>query len=372
MLKEMEEHHKLLEDDSADDACQWNEFEELLKAIQEENIVKITQLYYRSQHKHTFNANDKHADIPVHIGEINQDWVSHIEYAIKSINAVTPGLNLFLTPDIQKSMIAIGEYESTTEDKDYTKIAYTNGSIASKGRSFIHLGRNWNKEQMKGTSVHELMHALGFYHEMQRKDSDLYLEFKDREKLNNNYQNRFDAITRFDPFSVMMYSESDQMKRKNVDDIWLQKTSKGRAQELSELNKVALNLKFKPCKRPQYIPAIHENMGMVYCGRKVMLNHSQVGKNTTNGNCGKHNWANCAACRVFLRFEVENKPVEIQKLKKCLDKGKWQGLSGLFYCGKDLSSWFTVRKCGPDNGDPCSDCEKDLYQSKDNSKCHMF
>lgn len=108
-----------------------------------------------------------------------------------------------------------------------------------------------------------------------------------------------------------------------------------------------------------------------------MQNHSQSGKNTTNCYCGMNNWANCAACRVLISIEENGEIKEAQTLKNCLVKGKWQGLSGLFYCGKDLSSFLKSRQCGPDNGEPCTDCEQELYNRVKNSyydylKCQIL
>lgn len=246
-----------------------------------------------------------------------------------------------------------------------------NGSISKlqtyQAKSFIHLGREWDKSQMKGTGIHELLHALNFDHEMKRFDGRMYLHFrKTNDSAYTMKEDRF--LTRFDPCSVMMYPEGKylSMQRTEGDPIWkLRQTGDKRCQELSEPNKVALNLKYKPCTNESktYSPKLSIQTEMLYHGGQVMSTHNQVCKATTDGFCGPNNWTNCAACRVFTRIRNnENGSTPIPKLQKCLQKGKWQGLSGLFYCGKkdnrsatDLNRMKSDGVCVPDTGIPCTE-----------------
>ncbi|CAG2185116.1 unnamed protein product [Mytilus edulis] len=149
---------------------------------------------------------------------------------------------------------------------------------------------------------------------MQRFDNYLYLQMG--EHNDHNYHPSGDKVlTRFDPLSVMMYHEHDRMIRRDGDSMWNLKPQGNRCQELSELNKVALNIKFKPCinKSKNYSPKLSIQTEMLYCGRKVMTTHNQVGKPTTDGFCGPNNWANCAACRVVIRIrDYEKQSTEIQ------------------------------------------------------------
>lgn len=115
---------------------------------------------------------------------------------------------------------------------------------------------------------------------------------------------------------------------------------------------------------------------MLYCGRQVMLNHNQVGKATTDGYCGPDNWANCAACRVIVRIKgKDNQSKDISKLEECRQKGRWQGLSGLFYCGNkdkkfaDLKHVDSNGICGPDTGIPCTECGNELYNGYSIESC---
>ena len=112
------------------------------------------------------------------------------------------------------------------------------------------------------------------------------------------------AIMQFDPHSIITSTRN----------------------EMSEVDKVGLNLIYKPCKGPHYNPHLSAATGMWYCGRKVMGRYISC--------CGPNSSANCHACRV-LRNDI------VQKQK---DKGKWQGsdwlvlLQELFWTNR-LVSW---------------------------------
>lgn len=376
MQRELDRNSSLWKNKSTPMGSTLGDVDELLKAIntidEKKKYECIMKVYYRAQPRHTLNTEDVPIEIPVYIHRdtLESKWIPNIENAIKSIDNVTPGINLFATTKYNESKIRIGVNPAYGSQVACTHMA---SIFDPDEKPFIHLGKDWPVSGMKRTSIHELMHALSFFHEMQRSDADMYLQFG--KNAGHNYKKRDDnALTRFDPFSVMMYSESAEMKRKAGDSIWLLKTEGKSCEELSELDKVALNLKYKPCinKLKKYDPKLSKQNEMLYCGREVMDTHTQVGKSTADGICGPNNWANCAACRVILRIGKE----EIPKLKNCLGKGKWQGLSGIFYCGKDneslktkLNNFKTNGKCGPDTGVPCEDCGEELFSGYSLDHC---
>lgn len=304
MEKDIERNKCHWVDEVTVEALRLSQVYELLHAFKENNYTEILKFYYRFQHDHTLNTQNEPLNILVYIHhcQLKNAWIRAVQNAITSINEITPGINLHETKDIDSSQIHIGVHKSI----EPTVACTMYGSIEespTEYKPFIHLGSEWDSNQMKGTSIHELMHALGFNHEMQRLDKEMYVDVD--KNVDHNYDKKIYKIrTRFDPFSVMLYPEDNEMWRKAGDPIWNLKKTQDQCQALSELDKVALNLKFKPCinKNIKYLPQLSIHTGMLYCGRQVMLNHNQIGKATTDGYCGPDNWANCAACRVIVRI----------------------------------------------------------------------
>lgn len=350
-----------------------SKLEALLTAIRDKDHDAVMRIYYRSQHIHTFDEQNRPLDIPVYVNEdrLNSEWIPHIKYAIEQINIAAPGINLmYINKYLNENMnsITIG-----IDDKLPGKYACVN---LNRGYPFVHLGYDWPPNGMKGTAIHELLHALGFEHAMSRFDSNLYVDVN-TENLDDTtaYQYKsspsYGILTRFDPFSVMMYPEDDILKRAEGDQIWKLKKGRERSNELSELDKVALNLMYKPCKcYLKYSPVISETTKMLYCGREVMQFHNQNVPPTLTSICGPQVWANCPSCRVFKDVNINDKNIKISTVKRCLDLGKWQGLSGNFYCGKKFTAAFKSLRyglviesngeCGPDQGIPCTDCGREL------------
>ena len=104
-----------------------------------------------------------------------------------------------------------------------------------------------------GTVIHETLHALGFEHEHQRRDAELYLDINadaDGEEWRDQYliEDHNIGVTRFDPFSVMLYPLDQCLaaKRDSSDSVWDLKSGSETNQRLSELDKVALNILYGP------------------------------------------------------------------------------------------------------------------------------
>ena len=210
---------------------------------------------------------------------------------------------------------------------------------------------------MSGTALHETLHALGFIHEHSRTDRDNALLVKKTGDHNFEIEHDSKCITPFDPFSVMLYNESEIIKRKGDYNIWKLKKSSKQSNHLSELDKVALNIAYKPCvvhigpDDKQYNPKLGKT-GLYYCGRKVMKRHNYPADDMTDGYCGPNSGPNCHACRVL----------KTKKMDKLNKEQKFQGYSGYIYCGQ----WMGVIEpghdgyCGPDNGTPCDHCYSEI------------
>lgn len=353
---------------------------ELLTAIQNRNHDEIMRIYYRSQYIHTFDDHSSPVNVQIYVDKyrLNSNWLPHIENAIEKISIAAPGLKFKYTNesfDGSSNYIKIGiDIKRIGIDLDLMDRAYT----SYEGKfPFIHLGDNRPSDTMGGTSIHELLHALGFSHQMNRFDSHLYVNVNtdDLDDISAyQYRSNTVAFTRFDPFSIMMYPLNDNMKKADGDQIWKLKDGPERSQDLSELDKVALNLMYKPCKsdsKHSYSPVISETTKMLYCGRNVLQFHNQNVPPTRTSICGPFIWANCPSCRVFKDVKYLNgKTIRIRRVKRCLDQGKWQGLSGNIYCGKQFAGAFITFRynkciqsdgvCGPDQGIPCTNCGEEL------------
>ena len=131
---------------------------------------------------------------------------------------------------------------------------------------------------------------------------------------------------------------------------------------MSELDKVTLNMIFPPRRRLRrirqsrsaYNPKEFECAGtnMFYCFRDVMESHNNPYNKISNGICGgdqlRPSGPNCPACRT------------LQCKRSFLKDGKWQGWSGMIYCGK-TSSHPCGHTCGSDYGYPCNECKALTY-----------
>ena len=85
--------------------------------------------------------------------------------------------------------------------------------------------------------------------------------------------------------------------------------------QLSELDKVGLNLVYLPCiDNVRYKPRRSRN-GMYYCGRPVMSRHTYAGPNYTDV-CGPDEGPNCPACRTIISTKVQ----------MILAGERWQGM----------------------------------------------
>lgn len=264
-------------------------------------------------------------------------WIPHIQKAIHEINHAAPGLNVHITSFQSAARIKIAGNDENS--------CYTTGTILRASGAEIKLSQEWG--DMKRTSCHEILHAIGFGHEHQRRDRNLSV-FVQNSGPQYRVRNELVGVTRFDPFSIMLYPEDEELARRSGDPVWFTKPFKQPNREMSELDKVALNNLYHPCYHSQYSPtAISSVTGLWYCGR-----YFGVQCPDHNGYCGPTNGPNCPACRV-LRSE---------RVKELWRKGKWQGWTGEVYCGR----YFGVKSpghdgcCGPNNGPSCPECEKEL------------
>lgn len=302
---------------------------------------------YGLQSRHNLGSLASQYKVPVWIDkEVDTTWTLWLKRGMLDINTAAPGLFLFPTQKKETSKVRVFNTEVNEP--------YTLGDIRSGDFAEVYLSYNWPEDEKKGTSTHELLHSLGFDHEHQRCDASRYLiHLSSSDQICS--EDDIVGLTPFDPLSIMIYpEEADKYNRQDETDgqvpsVWKMKPGISQNKVLSELDKIGLNLLYRPCKGPKYNPFYSKSVpGMIYCARPVMQSHNCPGYNITDGNCGPNNWANCPACRTLKSPKVE----------EILKEEKWQGWSGLVYCGKE----FGVQEpshdgfCGPDNGTPCPGC----------------
>ena len=190
--------------------------------------------------------------------DVASSWIEHIQRAISDINEAVPGLNLHTVSEKSKAIIKMAGTRK--------KSCFTRRSILRGGSAEIYLYPDWNNNTR--TSCHELLHALGFGHEHQRPDRDYSIEvgsdISQCKKLDDLY-----GVTRFDPYSIMLYAEDKKYLRWSGDLVWSTKPSHELNVKMSELDKMGVNNLYRPCKRTGYSPVIGST-GLFYCGRWVL------------------------------------------------------------------------------------------------------
>ena len=298
--------------------------------------------FYKAQSYQELGSEQDRVRVPIWISHtLDAEWKKWLLFGIKQINIAAPGLHLFRTNNKSKAAIHV------LEGKEPAR-AFTKGNIiTTKDHVEIHLGGK--KKGKKRTATHEMLHALGFKHEHQRSDASKSINTAKTRSNQVLPKDNIIGLTRFDPFSILMYSERKRIfSRSKNDPVWKLKNNKSRNVEMSELDKVGLNLLYRPCTGPHYKPKVSLKTGMLYCGREVMERHNFPYPSVTK-RCGPETSANCPACRTI------NTP-KVQELRKM---GKWQGWSGLVYCGKKFFGQPGPDHngfCGPNAGPPCPEC----------------
>ncbi|XP_037719365.1 zinc metalloproteinase nas-4-like [Drosophila subpulchrella] len=122
-------------------------------------------------------------------------------------------------------------FKPRTTEKDYISIESANSGCWSfvgrwGGRQEVNLEVSLELDCLYkvGVPIHELMHALGFWHEQSRRDRDLYVTLKNKTEINNdNYVTLKPGVStdfgeKYDYASVMHYSSDVLIALKDTPD----------------------------------------------------------------------------------------------------------------------------------------------------------
>ena len=207
--------------------------------------------YYKKQSQKELK-NKRHNVSIRYDDSLHSSWKPHLKQAIRDINTAAPGLYLHETYRKNKEDIHVLGFPSGNPN--------CIGDIRNYGGAKVNLANDWSNK--KQASIHELLHALGIGHEHQRHDSKKSLAVESTGKGNmDNFQPRqdFHGITRFDPFSIMLYCEGEyeeaKVKRNGDDPVWAIVPPGEKNNTLSELDKLGLNLLYPPCRTGSYQPS---------------------------------------------------------------------------------------------------------------------
>jgi hypothetical protein len=116
-------------------------------------------------------------------------------------------------------------FKKRTKERDYINFIFDDGCYSSigriGGRQVISLGEGC---YCLGTIIHEVMHALGFWHEQNRSDRDQFIEILrqnirpealDQFVVLNESENRL--LTPYDYYSIMQYPRNAFSIRVDLD-----------------------------------------------------------------------------------------------------------------------------------------------------------
>ena len=317
--------------------------------------------YYCEQSKYDIDelgSGKDRVSVPIWMDDkLDDSWKAGLHEAVQAINEAAPGLSLSITEDEKQAIIHVLAIDKK-DSEPYTEVE-GNILMRLKGKEFvpkIRLGK-WKDEGKKGVCIHELFHTLGFHHEHQDAIATPYVYRLDSGKEITIDKSELGFI-HLDTLTTTLYPCEEKCRDNSEGHVckWVLKEYPTQEYTMhNELERVGLNLAYPPCVDKTdniagYRPKLGKT-GIYYCGRfKVVLGQKHP-KEGYACRCGPDEGPNCSACRTIKSPRVE----------EILQGGRWQGMSGLVYCGRPFTEsgiLFPTHDgiCGMNNGPACQDC----------------
>ena len=235
---------------------------------------------------------------------------------------------------------------------------FTKGNILDNSESTISVFNDLKANRLN-MALHTMMLALGFEHGDSSVSASQTLSFEEHLSSFAKIRKIVLQSCSIDEFSVMVADSNATVEMKGEVKIWsldnlVQAESKQiLSKNLSELDKVALNIVYPPVKiSGEYDPMIKIN-GLYYCSRKIMENHNRPNKVVIDNVWRPESGPNCPSCRTLSTAKIEELNV----------KGIFQASTGMFYWGNKMEKRIRdkVAKWSPDNPLPCKNCLDIFY-----------
>ena len=195
----------------------WDRLKEYKGVIEK---VKLDAGYYLAQSWHCWFGYNYHQNYKVILWidkKLDKDWVDNIRKATKIIMRYAPGLSLSWEELDKIELFKWFKHVEITKNDEQE--AFTIGNIFTKKLWKISFSNEW-KWHRKGTALHKILHSLGFHHVQSRTDRDRYLKVINSADDNYSIKMFSQELTRFDPFSVMLYNETEFLERIGDEGVW--------------------------------------------------------------------------------------------------------------------------------------------------------
>ena len=176
--------------------------------IEKENMAIC---YYMGQSWHE-EVKSYHTSYKVKVWidqKLDDDWTQNIKEALSIIKRFTPGLNIKC--ETVETFFGIKESNSVFILSNDGNKAFIEGSIFSDKLWKISISNSWISNR-QGIALHQILHSLGFNHELSRNKKVNNLKIYKQEDNNFSIFRFSKELTPHDPYSALFYKESKEIE----------------------------------------------------------------------------------------------------------------------------------------------------------------